>query len=245
MLDMGFVRDVRAICAVIPKKRETLLFSATMPPEVAGLANALLANPVDVRITPQVTTAITVEQSVVFVAKADKRALLERLLKNAQAERVIVFTRTKHGANRLSNQLARAGIRRERSRQQVAERSHAGARSVQGGLVSRARGDRRGLARHRRRRHLRTSSTTSFPRRRKSTSTVSGGRGEPARRARAITFCNPEERESPGGHRAAHSTPARAECRAERRRPHEPAAPTPPPHRPPVSARYATKGGAR
>ena len=110
MLDMGFVRDVRAICAVIPSKRETLLFSATMPAEVAGLAKALLHNPAEVHVTPQVTTAVTVEQSVVFVAKADKRALLERVLQGAEADRVIVFTRTKHGANRVSDQLAKAGI---------------------------------------------------------------------------------------------------------------------------------------
>jgi ATP-dependent RNA helicase RhlE len=110
MLDMGFVRDVRAICAVIPSKRETLLFSATMPPEVAGLAKALLVNPAEVHVTPQVTTAVTVEQSVVFVAKNDKRALLERVLRDASAERVIVFTRTKHGANRLTDQLAKSGI---------------------------------------------------------------------------------------------------------------------------------------
>ena len=110
MLDMGFVRDVRAICAVIPSKRETLLFSATMPAEVAGLAKALLINPAEVHVTPAVTTAVTVEQSVVFVAKADKRALLERVLQNAEVARAIVFMRTKHGANRLSDQLARAGI---------------------------------------------------------------------------------------------------------------------------------------
>jgi ATP-dependent RNA helicase RhlE len=110
MLDMGFVRDVRAICAVIPSKRETLLFSATMPPDVAGLAKALLLNPAEVHVTPAVTTAVTVEQSVVFVAKADKRALLERVLQNAKVARAIVFMRTKHGANRLSDQLAKAGI---------------------------------------------------------------------------------------------------------------------------------------
>jgi ATP-dependent RNA helicase RhlE len=110
MLDMGFVRDVRAICATLPAKRETLLFSATMPPEVSGLARALLQNPVLVDVTPTVTTAVTVEQSVVFVAKADKRALLERVLANADVARVLVFTRTKHGANRVADQLARAGI---------------------------------------------------------------------------------------------------------------------------------------
>jgi ATP-dependent RNA helicase RhlE len=81
-----------------------------MPPEVAGLANSLLVKPVEVRLTPTATTAVTVEQSVVFVAKADKRALLERVLQDVQVARALVFTRTKHGANRLSDQLARAGI---------------------------------------------------------------------------------------------------------------------------------------
>jgi len=110
MLDMGFVRDVRAICAAIPASRETLLFSATMPPEVAGLAKALLVDPVEVHVSPTVTTAATVEQSVVFVAKADKRALLERVLSDERVARALIFMRTKHGANRLSDQLARAGI---------------------------------------------------------------------------------------------------------------------------------------
>ena len=110
MLDMGFVRDVRAICAAIPTKRETLLFSATMPPDVAGLANALLKSPIKVDVSPTVTTAVTVEQSVVFVAKADKRALLEEVLRDSKVARAIVFMRTKHGANRLSDQLARSGI---------------------------------------------------------------------------------------------------------------------------------------
>jgi ATP-dependent RNA helicase RhlE len=110
MLDMGFVRDVRAICATLPSSRETLLFSATMPPEVSGLARALLRDPVLVDVTPAVTTAVTVSQSVVFVPKADKRALLERVLADSSVARALVFTRTKHAANRVSDQLARAGI---------------------------------------------------------------------------------------------------------------------------------------
>ena len=110
MLDMGFVNDVRKIAATLPAKRQTLLFSATIPTAIEGLAQSMLSNPVRVSVTPAVTTAEGVEQSVVFVAKADKRAMLERVLQDKTVARAIVFTRTKHGANRLSEQLERAGI---------------------------------------------------------------------------------------------------------------------------------------
>jgi ATP-dependent RNA helicase RhlE len=110
MLDMGFVHDVRRICAVLPKKRRTLLFSATIPADIQALASGMLLDPVRVTVTPEVTTAEKVEQSVVFVARHEKRAVLERMLQAAGVERALVFTRTKHGANRLSEQLARAGI---------------------------------------------------------------------------------------------------------------------------------------
>ena len=110
MLDMGFIRDVRTICAALPSQRQTLLFSATMPPALLGIARALLRDPVQVAITPVATTAVTVEQSVVFVGKADKRALLERILRDVAVRRAIVFTSTKRGANRLADQLAQSGI---------------------------------------------------------------------------------------------------------------------------------------
>ncbi len=110
MLDMGFIHDVKRVLARLPAVRQTLLFSATVPPAVRGLAEGLLRNPVEIAVTPQSTTAETVRQSVHHVARSDKRALLERILKGEGAERVIVFTRTKHGANRLSDQLERAGI---------------------------------------------------------------------------------------------------------------------------------------
>jgi len=110
MLDMGFVPDVRRICAALPKERQTLLFSATMPQGVASLARAMLTDPVEVTVTPPATTAPTIEQSVVFVSKADRRALLERILGDSKVLRAIIFTATKRGANRLAEQLTRSGI---------------------------------------------------------------------------------------------------------------------------------------
>jgi ATP-dependent RNA helicase RhlE len=109
MLDMGFIHDVRRIVAEIPKERQTLLFSATMPSAIEQLSRNILRDPERVSVTPQATTAETVEQGVYFVAKADKRALLERVLANG-VERALVFTRTKHGADRVAKQLERAGI---------------------------------------------------------------------------------------------------------------------------------------
>jgi ATP-dependent RNA helicase RhlE len=110
MLDMGFINDVRRICSALPKVRQTLLFSATIPPAIESLARGMLVDPARVSVTPAVTTAPTVEQSVVFVEKADKRAMLERVLRASGVERALVFTRTKHGANRLLEHLGRAGI---------------------------------------------------------------------------------------------------------------------------------------
>jgi ATP-dependent RNA helicase RhlE len=119
MLDMGFVHDMRRVVAVLPRKRQTLFFSATIAPTIETLARGMLIDPVRVSIAPTVTTAERVEQSVVFVDKADKRAMLERVLREAPAGdtaadavgRTLVFTRTKHGANRLCEQLERAGVR--------------------------------------------------------------------------------------------------------------------------------------
>ncbi|MBX3198126.1 MAG: DEAD/DEAH box helicase [Labilithrix sp.] len=113
MLDMGFIHDVRRIVAAVPKQRQTLLFSATIPTEIARLISSVLTNPVRVDIAPEVTTAERVDQCVYFVAKTEKRHLLERLIREEGAGRSIVFTRTKHGANRLAEQLSRGGIRAE------------------------------------------------------------------------------------------------------------------------------------
>lgn len=111
MLDMGFIHDVRRVIAALPKQRQTLLFSATMPPVIQELANSILVDPTYVEVTPQATTVERIDQSVFFVGRKDKRALLVHLLKDARIRRVLVFTRTKHGANKLVEQLDRDSIR--------------------------------------------------------------------------------------------------------------------------------------
>lgn len=110
MLDMGFVRDVNRIVEVIPRVRQTLFFSATIAPAMEKLARGMLSDPARVAISPVVTTAPTVEQSVIFIPHAEKRRLLETVLRDETVERALVFTRTKHGANRLSAALERAGF---------------------------------------------------------------------------------------------------------------------------------------
>lgn len=111
MLDMGFINDVRKVIAVLPKQRQTLLFSATMPEAIQELADSILVSPVTVEVTPPATTVEKITQSVFFVEKRDKRALLEHLLNEDKSiRRVLVFTRTKHGANKLVEQLVHGGI---------------------------------------------------------------------------------------------------------------------------------------
>ncbi len=113
MLDMGFLRDVRKIIAAIPAKRQTMLFSATMPPDIARLSREVLNDPVRVEVSPRVVTVEKVEQRVFFIDTGDKRALLVHLLQDAAMSRVLVFMRTKRGANRLAEQLERAGFATE------------------------------------------------------------------------------------------------------------------------------------
>jgi ATP-dependent RNA helicase RhlE len=110
MLDMGFIRDVRRIADRLPRPRQTLLFSATMPEEIRSLAENLLVHPHQVQVAPASATADNIDQSVYFVAKADKPALLRHLLTLDAAERVLVFTRTKHGADRVARRLCQGGI---------------------------------------------------------------------------------------------------------------------------------------
>ena len=110
MLDMGFVRDMRKIFAVLPKQRQTLLFSATFSNEIRGLASDLMRNPAEVQVTPKNTAAERVEQIVYPVDKGRKRELLSHQIGVGNWRQVLVFTRTKHGANRLAEQLGRDGL---------------------------------------------------------------------------------------------------------------------------------------
>lgn len=110
MLDMGFIRDVQHIVAQLPARKQTLLFSATMPKEIAKLAESLLNNPAKVEITPVSTTAERIEQSVYKTDKANKTKLLLHLLQDPAIESALVFTRTKHGADRVARDLTRKGI---------------------------------------------------------------------------------------------------------------------------------------
>ncbi len=110
MLDMGFIHDIRKIVAKIPAKRQTLFFSATMPSEIEDLARAMLRNPARVAVTPVASTVEKVEQRVVHVDRAGKAALLAEILRDEPTDRTLVFTRTKHGADKVVRQLEKAGL---------------------------------------------------------------------------------------------------------------------------------------
>ncbi len=110
MLDMGFLPDVRRVLARLPPKRQTLLFSATMPADIEELARRILVDPMRVAVAPVATTAERIEQSVYFVPREGKRALLEHVLRDSAIERALVFTRTKHGADKVVKMLERASI---------------------------------------------------------------------------------------------------------------------------------------
>jgi ATP-dependent RNA helicase RhlE len=111
MLDMGFINDIRKIIALLPKKRQNLMFSATFSDEIRSLAKGLVNNPVEISVSPRNTTATTVEQWVSPVDKNRKAALLIQLIKEHQWSQVLVFTKTKHGANKLTKQLEAAKIK--------------------------------------------------------------------------------------------------------------------------------------
>lgn len=110
MLDMGFINDVRKVVRQLPQKKQTLFFSATMPPQIAELAKSILKNAVKVEVTPVSSTAEKIDQSVFFVSKKDKQSLLMHLLRENKIERSLVFTRTKHGANKISQELKKNRI---------------------------------------------------------------------------------------------------------------------------------------
>ncbi len=111
MLDMGFIHDVRRVIAAVPKSRQTLFFSATMPPEIRKLSEQILHKPVRIEVTPVSSTAEKIDQAVFHVDKRHKTALLIELLEKLKIERALVFTRTKRDANRVSNSLNGIGIR--------------------------------------------------------------------------------------------------------------------------------------
>ncbi len=110
MLDMGFIHDVRKVIAKLPERRQTLLFSATMPAEIQELANSILRNPEKVAVTPVSSTAETIDQSIYFVEKGDKKKLLLHVLQDDAIRNAIVFTRTKHGADKVVKDLQKAGV---------------------------------------------------------------------------------------------------------------------------------------
>ncbi|MCA6496201.1 MAG: DEAD/DEAH box helicase [Chitinophagaceae bacterium] len=113
MLDMGFIHDVKKILAKVPAKKQTLFFSATMPPEIAALASSLLQNPVRVEVTPVSSTAETIGQQLYHVNRENKKLLLAHLLKDETIKTALVFTRTKHGADKVVKDLLRSGFTAE------------------------------------------------------------------------------------------------------------------------------------
>lgn len=113
MLDMGFIHDIKKVIKVIPEKRQTLFFSATMPKEIRVLANTILSNPEKVEVTPVSSTAETIDQKVFFVNKGNKINLLFDILKNEDIKNVLVFSRTKHGADKIVRALKKNNITSE------------------------------------------------------------------------------------------------------------------------------------
>lgn len=113
MLDMGFIHDIKKILPRLPKNKQNIFFSATISPTIMELAGTILFDPVNVRVTPVSSTAEIVEQFVYYVEKADKRAFLKQLIKNENISHAIVFTRTKHGADRVARELTKSGHKAE------------------------------------------------------------------------------------------------------------------------------------
>ena len=110
MLDMGFIHDVRRILKLLPERKQTLFFSATMPPEITELVNSLLKDPVKVAVDPVSSPVEVIDQSVYLVDKANKSKLLAKLMDDKNAKSALIFTRTKHGANKVAGDLQKAGI---------------------------------------------------------------------------------------------------------------------------------------
>lgn len=113
MLDMGFIHDIKRILPKLPKEKQTLFFSATMPPVISGLANSILHDPVKIKVTPVSSTADTIKQSIYFVEKLEKKDLLIKLIKETDKKSILVFTRTKYGADKIARVLCKAKINSE------------------------------------------------------------------------------------------------------------------------------------
>ena len=111
MLDMGFIHDVRKVVKHLPKEKQTMLFSATMPKEISQLASSLMQAPVRVEVTPVSSTAEKIDQSVYFVPKTQKNTLLLHLLEEQKIQRTLLFTRTKHGADKIAKHLKKANVK--------------------------------------------------------------------------------------------------------------------------------------
>jgi ATP-dependent RNA helicase RhlE len=133
MLDMGFIHDIKKIIPKLPTQRQTIFFSATVAPDIKKLADGLLIKPVSVEVTPVASPAELVEQSVFMVDKNHKRTLLKHLIKERKMDQVLVFTRTKHGADKVAKELCKAGINAEaihgNKSQNARERALAGFKS--------------------------------------------------------------------------------------------------------------------
>ena len=155
MLDMGFIHDVRKIVSLCRRQRQTLLFSATMPAPIAKLAQDILTDPIRVDVAPAKIAVDRIDQRVFFVGAKEKRALLEGLLADRAMDRVLVFTRTKRGADRVCRNLTAIRLGRRRlARQQGAERARAGARRFPQRPRAYSRRHRYRRPRHRRAEHL-------------------------------------------------------------------------------------------
>lgn len=113
MLDMGFIHDIKRILPMLPKDRQTLFFSATMPKEIATLAASMLISPKKIEVTPVSSTVDMIDQSIYYVEKKEKTALLIDLLDDSEKESILVFSRTKHGADKIAKQLCKSGITSE------------------------------------------------------------------------------------------------------------------------------------
>ena len=155
LLDMGFIRDVKRIVGQTPKSRQSLLFSATMPNAVAALAREILDDPVRVDVSPKQVTVKEIDQRFVMVGTSDKQRMLEHLLRDDEVSRAIVFTRTKHGANKVAKKLGNAGIGAEaiHGNKSQGARQRALSELQKWGLLG-ARRDGYRRARHRHRRGL-------------------------------------------------------------------------------------------